>query len=40
MLQVLRDVAGIEIPESLVKLSPEPANGTKVAESIPGLDRK
>jgi flotillin len=40
MLQVLRDVAGIEIPESLVKLSPEPANGTKVAETIPGLDRK
>ncbi len=39
MLQVLRDVAGIEIPESLVKLSPESSNGTKVSEGLPGLDR-
>ena len=39
MMQVLRDIGGVEVPESLVKLSPESSNGTKVSEGLPGLDR-
>ena len=35
MLQVLRDIAGVEIPESLVKLSPEAANGSKPSDGVP-----
>jgi flotillin len=34
MLQVLRDVAGVEIPETLVKLSPESVNGSKPSEPV------
>jgi flotillin len=40
MLQVLRDIAGVEIPESLVKFHTESTNGVKAAETLPGLDRK
>jgi len=39
MLQVLRDIAGVEVPESLVKISPEAVNGSKVAESASAPDR-
>ena len=39
MLQVLRDIAGIEIPESMVKFSPAGANGVETAESRGVPDR-
>jgi flotillin len=39
MLQVLRDIAGVEVPESLVKISPEAVNGSKVAESASTPER-
>jgi flotillin len=42
MLQVLRDIAGVEIPETLVKLTPESLNGvsTRLASADDGESDK